>query len=697
MNVKKFKTEIGGRDLIVEISNLAEQANGAVTVRYKDTVILATCVMTDEPKEANFLPLSVEYEERFYAAGKIRGSRFIKREGRPSDEAILTGRLIDRSIRPRFNSRMRNEVQVIITVLSIDEENDPDVLSLVAASTALSISDIPWNGPLGAVRVGKIDQQWIINPTYEQREKSELDLVVAGTADKINMLEGESKEIPEETFLEAIKFGQKNYKKIIKFQEDIVKKIKPVKKSLEIKEIPQELVNLIKKEISAKLEETLYEKEKTTRQKNLKQVSKEWFSLVEEKYPEDEEKLKEAEFLFEDEIDKIVHKNILEKENRPDGRKLDQLREISCQVGLLPRIHGSGLFIRGTTQALSVLTLGSPGDEQLVEGMEIVGKKRFMHHYNFPPYSVGEVGPRRGPGRREIGHGLLAERALEPLLPPREEFPYTIRIVSEILSSNGSSSMASVCASSLALMDAGVPIKKAAAGIAMGLMSDSGGNYKILTDIQGPEDHHGDMDLKVAGTKDGVTVCQMDVKIEGTSLEILKKALVQAKKARLTILKEMAKAIEGPRAELSPQAPGIIIFKINPDKIGEVIGPGGKMINKIIDETGTTIDIEDDGTIFVTSEKPKDAEKAVEWIKDLTEEVKVGEIYQGKVTRTTDFGAFVEIKPKQEGLVHISELAPYRVNKVRDIVKPGDVIPVKVISIDDQGRINLSLKKAKNN
>jgi polyribonucleotide nucleotidyltransferase len=698
MKSEKFKLELGGRELKVEVRDLAEQAAGSVFVQYGDTLVLATAVMSELEKEGiDFFPLTVEYEERYYAAGKILGSRYMRREGRPSDEAILTCRFIDRAIRPRFPKSLKREVQVVVTCLSWDGENDPDEIGLIAASLALSISNIPWSGPLAVLRIGKTDNKLILNPIYSEREKSDLDLALAGLEQNnnllINMIEAEGNEVEEDVILEAVKFAKPNLKKLIDFQNEIVKKLGEEKIEIAEPASDPELEKEIKEFLKDKLEKALYQPLKSGRMQDVNQLKDELLYFIEQNRPGRQKITKE---IFENEINEIVHENIIKSEKRPDARKLDELRQIECEVGLLPRTHGSGLFIRGQTKSLSILTLGAPGDVKLLDGMETRGKKRFMHHYNFPPYSTGEVKPLRGPGRREIGHGMLAERSLLPLIPSFDDFPYTIRIVTEILSSNGSTSMASVSSSSLALMDAGVPLKRPATGIALGLMQDDKGNYKILTDIQGPEDHHGDMDLKVAGTKKGITAIQMDVKIDGITDEILKKTLEQGKKARLQILEKMEKVISEPRKQLSPFAPRIIILQINPDKIREVIGPGGKVINAIIAECGVSIDIEDTGKIFVTAEKEEAADKATSWIKNITREVMVGETFQGRVTRILNFGAFVEILPGQEGLVHISQLASYRVAKVEDIVKVGDVIPVKVISIDEQGRINLSLKEAKN-
>ncbi|MFC1663520.1 polyribonucleotide nucleotidyltransferase [Patescibacteria group bacterium] len=699
MKSKKFQIEIGGKNLEVETKNLAEQANSDVLVRYGDTMILATCVMSKEEREGlDFFPLFVDYEERYYAAGKILGSRYIRRESRPSDEAILTSRLIDRTIRPRFPEHLRREIQVVITCLSWDGENDPDIPGLMSASLALATSNIPWSGPIIGLRIAKINGEFVLNPNYEQREKSELDLVLTGVEKEgeilINMIEAEAGEVEEKTILEAVKFANPYFKKLINFQNQIIKEIGKEKEVIQPPQKDIELEKEIKEFLSDGLEKALYQSGKNSRMTDVNNLKEELISFIEQKHPT-EEKTKYAQKFFDKEIGRVIYKNVVEKEKRQDGRKLDEIREISCEAGLLPRTHGSGLFCRGETKALSILTLGTPGDQRLLEGMEIIGKKRFMHHYNFPPYSVGEVRPMRGPGRREIGHGMLAEKALMALIPSFEEFPYTMRVVSEILSSNGSTSMASISSSSLALMDAGVLIKNPAAGIALGLMGDISGNYKILTDIQGPEDHYGNMDLKIAGTRKGITAMQMDVKIEGITEKILKEALEQGKRSRLQILDKIKNVLPKSRPELSKWAPRIYVLQIKPEKIREVIGPGGKVINEIIEKCEVSIDIEDSGRVYVTAEKEEAAKKAISWIKNITRELKVGEIFQGKVKRIFGFGAMVEILPGQEGLIHISELAPYRVEKVEDIVKIGDIVPIKIISIDEQGRINLSLKEAK--
>ena len=691
---EKFQLELANRKLQIEVSSLAEMTNGSALVQYGDTLILATCVMSKSKKEdLGFFPLTVDYEERYYAAGKIRGARYIRREGRPTDEAILVARLIDRSIRPRFPENLNQEIQVVLTCLSWDSENDPDIIGLIAASLVLSISDIPWSGPIAAVRVGRQNNQFILNPTYKEREGNQLDLVISGTLFNedilINMLEGNMEEISEETLLEAFEFAKPHLKKLCDFQKEISNKIGKEKISIEPAKKDLNLEKEITKFLGDRLEKAIYQKNKPERTAQLNKL-KEELSFFIEKEHEQIEKIKYALNFFDKEINRIIRKAIIKDGKRSDGRKLDEIREINIRVGLLPRTHGSGLFCRGQTKSLSILTLGSPGDQQLLEGMEIVGKKRFMHHYNFPPYSVGEVRPMRGPGRRDIGHGMLAEKALLPLIPSFEEFPYTIRIVSEIISSNGSTSMASISSSSLALMDAGVPIKKAAAGIAIGLMSDDSGNYKVLADIQGPEDHHGDMDFKVAGTKEGITAIQMDVKIQGINAEIFKEALSLGKKIRLQILEKIEKALAKPRPQLSPFAPRILTLQINPEKIRDVIGPGGKIINEIIAQTQANIDIEQSGLIFITSEKKEAAEKALAWIKDITREVQVGEIFQGKVKRILDFGAFVEILPGQEGLVHVSQLPLSRGKRVESLIKIGETLQVKVIGIDNQGRINLA-------
>ncbi len=697
--MEKFKLNIAGKDLVVEINDLAEQAAGSCLVRYGDTVVLATAVMAKAREGIDFFPLTVEYEERFYAAGKILGSRFMRREGKASDEAIITAQAIDRAIRPRFSESFRNEVQVVITCLSWDGENDPDVIGILAASIALGISNIPWTSPIAPLRIGRSNDKFIVNPTYEERKEGKLDMVLVGLWENnkplINMIEMEGDEVQEGTVIEAYDAAKSYFKNLADFQNEIIKKFGKKKEVVAESSIDRDLEKEYKDFLGDKLEKALFQVKKADRGNALEELENNLAYFIEGKFP-GLGKTKDIKGFFEKELNRIVHENAIQKDRRPDGRKLDEIREIKVEAGILPRTHGSGIFIRGETKALSILTLGTPSDVRLMEGMEIRGKKRFMHHYNFPPYSSGEVKPMRGPGRREIGHGILAEKALLPLVPSFEEFPYTMRIVTEILSSNGSTSMASVSAASLALMDAGVPIKSPAAGISLGLMSDEKGNYKILTDIQGPEDHYGDMDFKVAGTRVGITAIQLDVKIAGITEEIFKKALDAAKTARFQILDKIEKLLQKTRPELSPWAPRIFTLQIKPDKIREVIGPGGKMINEIIEKCEVSIDIEDSGRIFVTAEKEEAAKKAIEWINNITREVVVGEIFQGKVKRILSFGAFVEILPGQEGMVHISQLAPRRVEKVEDVVNVGDIVPVKVIAIDDQGRINLSIKEVGN-
>lgn len=704
MQKNTFQLKLGDKSLQVQLGGLAEQASGCCLMQYGDTSVLCTAQIGEERPEMGFFPLTCDFEEKFYAAGKILGSRFIRREGRPSAEAVLTSRMIDRAVRPLFPKDLVREIQVIATCLSWDGENDPDVLGLLGASLALGLSDIPWQGPMAVMRVGKINEEIILNPTYEQRETAELDIVLAAVESKgrvlINMLEAKANEVSEQAVLKAFDFAEPYLKKIIDFQADIIKKQGKEKLSVEPVKLDPKLEKKIQQFLAGRLEKALYQTSKQKRNDDWLLVQDE----VLEKFKKDlgEENTGLAKNLFIAETERIFKENILQKEKRPDGRKLDEVRALSCQVAFLPRTHGSGIFTRGETRVLSILTLGAPGDQQLVEGMEVSGKKRFLHHYNFPPYSTGEVKRLGSPGRREIGHGMLAENALLPLLPSIEGFPYTIRVVSEMLSSNGSTSMASVSAASLALMDAGVPLKRPAAGIAIGLVtspvkgkaSNGVGEFKLLTDIQGPEDHHGEMDLKAAGTDQGITVLQMDVKATGITKEILAGALEKAKQARLEILEKMKQTIPCSRKELSPFAPRVYTLQINPDKIGAVIGTGGKVINEIIDECGVSIDIEDSGEVFITAEKEEGAQKAIDWIKNLTREFKSGEVFQGKVVRLMDFGAFVKLAPGQDGLVHISEFVPYRLNKVQDVVKVGDIIPVKIISIDEQGKINLSAKAA---
>jgi len=697
MQSNKHSIKIQDKTIDFELEDLAEQANGHVLVHTGDTVVLVTAVMSDTLRpDQDFFPLTVDFEEKFYAAGKILGSRFIRREGRPSDEAIITSRVIDRAIRPLFPGGFKQDVQVIITCLSWDGENDPDIAGLLGASLALTLSDIPWGGPLGSLRIARIDGAFVVNPTYEQRKQSEIDFVIAAVKEGdevlLNMIEGEGQEASEEVFQNALEFAMSHVKELINFQEKLSQKIGKEKISpIEIAE-DESMVQEIKKFLSDRLESVFFQGDKQARMLGLANLQDELLQFVLEQYPDN---ISYARSFFDEEVNQLVHKAALEKEKRVDDRKLTEFRGMQGGVGILPRTHGSGLFERGQTKTLSLLTLGSPGDQRLMEGMEFIGKKRFMHHYNFPPYAPGEVKPLRGPGRREIGHGLLAEKALLPVIPIIEEFPYTVRIVTEVLSSNGSTSMASVCSSSLALMDAGVPIKRPVAGISMGLMQGKNGEYKLLTDIQGPEDHYGDMDFKIAGTKEGITAIQLDVKVKGITQKIFAEALAEGKRVRYHIIDNVfAKVLSEPRKELSQWAPHIYTLHINPEKIGQLIGPGGKTINKITEEYDVQIDIEETGDVFVTGEQDERTKEAIQFIEDMTREVQPGEVFQGEVKRIMDFGAFVQIPGGQEGLVHISQLAPFRVNKVEDIVKVGDTIPVKVLEIDEQGRINLSLKEA---
>ena len=696
MEIKKFETSIAGKMLSIEVGKLAPQASGSVRAQYGETVVLATVVMNKNPREGiNYFPLTVEFDEKFYAAGRIKGSQWVKREGRPTDEAILSARLIDRTMRPLFNKRIRNEVQVIVTNLSFDGENDPDILGIIATSIAFSISDIPMDGPVAALRVAYDGSNFIFNPSYKEREGSPLDIVVSGPDNFINMIEARADQIPEDLIIKAISAAEKEMSAIISFQKEIQQKIGVAKKTDGLPVANEELRKEMMAFLGNRIAETI---EKDPKMESVEDLGGEVVEHLSQKYPDDESLKGEIGLLLEEEIDKVVHQNILNHKKRPDGRALDEVRPLYIEVSTLPRTHGTGLFQRGATQALSILTLGAPGLEQSLETMEFVGKKRFMHHYNFPPFSTGETG-RMFTGRREVGHGALAEKALEAVIPDKEKFPYTIRIVTEILSSNGSSSMASVCGSSLALMDAGVPITETVAGIAMGLVVENqeepAANYAILTDIQGPEDHYGDMDLKVAGTKNGITVLQMDVKIAGLKSDMLDGVLAQAKKARLEIMEAMHKVISAPREKLSQHAPRVLSIKIDPGKIRDVIGSGGKMINQITEETGVAIDIEDDGLVFITSQGggAEGAQKALTWIENITKEVEAGEVYDGSVVKILDFGAFVEILPNKQGLVHVSELAPWHVEKVQDVVKLGDRVKVRVKNIDNEGRINLSMKE----
>lgn len=685
----EYSMDWAGRKLTVEIGQLAKQANGAVLVRYGDTAVLSTATASKEPKNLDFFPLTVNYEERLYAVGKIPGG-FIKREGRPSEKAILASRLIDRPIRPLFADGFRNDVQVISIVMSVDQDCSTEMAAMFGSSLALSTSDIPFEGPIAGVVVGRINNEFVINPTVEQAEKSDIHLTVAGTKDAINMVEAGALEVPEETMLEAIMFGHDEIKRLIEFQEKIVAEIGKEKREVNLYEIDKELEAEVRGICESDMVKAIQVQEKHAREDAIKEVKNQVIARYEEQEAKEDD-LKQVKQILDKIVKGEVRRLITVEKVRPDGRQIDEIRPLSSQVGILPRTHGSGLFTRGQTQALSICTLGAMGDVQILDGLGIEEEKRFMHHYNFPSFSVGETGPIRGPGRREIGHGALGERALEPVIPSEKDFPYTIRLVSEVLESNGSTSQASICASTLAMMDAGVPIKAPVAGIAMGLVK-SGEHYTVLSDIQGMEDHLGDMDFKVAGTAKGVTALQMDIKIEGLSREILEEALQQAKVGRMHILDSMLATITEPRTELSQFAPKILTMTINPDKIRDVIGPSGKQINKIIEETGVKIDIEQDGTVFIASTNQEMNQKAKKIIEDIVREVQVGELYLGKVKRIEKFGAFVEIFAGKDGLVHISELAEERVGKVEDVLKIGDEILVKVTEIDKQGRVNLSRK-----
>ncbi|QFF98579.1 polyribonucleotide nucleotidyltransferase [Psychrobacillus glaciei] len=686
---KVFTYEWAGRPLQVEIGQLAKQANGAVLVRYGDTTVLSVATASKHPKNLDFFPLTVNYEEKLYAVGKIPGG-FIKREGRPSERAILTSRLIDRPIRPLFPDGFRNEVQVISIVMSVDQNCSSEMAAMLGSSLALSVSDIPFDGPIAGVQVGLIGEDFIINPTVEQMEQSILDLTVAGTKDAINMVEAGAKEVSEEVVLEAIMFGHSEIVKLIEFQEKVVAEIGKEKKEIALFELDKVLLEEVKILCEVNLVQAIQVQEKHAREDAISKVKNE----VLEKYTEKEstdETLKQIREILDAMVKDEVRRLITEDKVRPDGRGVAEIRPLSSEVGVLPRTHGSGLFTRGQTQALSICTLGPLGDVQIIDGIGLEESKRFMHHYNFPQFSVGETGPIRAPGRREIGHGALGERALEAVIPDENDFPYTLRLVAEVLESNGSTSQASICASTLAMMDAGVPLKAPVAGIAMGLVK-KGENYTILTDIQGMEDHLGDMDFKVAGTSKGITALQMDIKIDGLSRTILEEALEQAKIGRMQILESMLTTIGEPREKLSKYAPKIVVIKINPDKIRDVIGPGGKQINKIIDETGVKIDTEQDGTIYIASADEEMIARAKEIIENIVRVAVVGEYYLGKVKRIEKFGAFVEIFTGKDGLLHISEIQEERTKNVEDVLKIGDELLVKVIEIDNQGRVNLSRK-----
>lgn len=682
-----FECSVGGRAFSIQVGKFAQQANGAVAVQYGNTVVVVTACVSSEPREGvNFVPLTVDYEERLYAAGKIPGS-FMRREGRPTQEAVITNRLIDRSLRPLFPKEFNYDVQVVAIVLSVDQENDPDICALIGASAALTLSDITFFGPISAVHVGYIDDTLVVNPILSQMEDSLLDLIVASSKESIVMMEAGAREVSEEILIEAIKLGHEANQEVIKVQEELQRIYGKVKMEVEHKELAPELSSQIASILGEKLSKVLEEPEKLQREKALTVIKKETRDKLVDSFSEDE-----INFAFETQLRAAVREKILQSRRHLDGRQAKEIRPISCEVGILPRTHGSGLFARGETQVLTIATLGSTSREQLLDGLGLEETRRFMHHYNFPPFSTGEVKRIGTTGRREIGHGALVERAIAPVLPSEDDFPYAIRLVSEVLSSQGSTSMASACASTLSLMDAGVPIKAPVAGIAMGLVTGNDEDYVVLTDIVGMEDAYGDMDFKAAGTARGITALQLDIKLRRIDYGIMAEALSQAREARLEILGKMSLTISASRSELSPYAPRMYKITIDQGKIGAVIGPGGKVIRSIIGETKTTIDIKNDGTVIVGSPNEEAAQKAIKIIENLTKEVEQGEIYTGKVTRLFNFGAMVEILPGKEGLVHISELADYHVPQVEDVVKVGDEVMVKVIGIDNSGRINLSCK-----
>lgn len=681
MNFKTYQTQIAGQTLKVEIGKLAKQANGSVMVSLGETTVLVTAVMSDRPVSSNYLPLFVDYQEKFYANGKIKGSRFVKREGKPSDDSILTCRLVDRAIRPFFDHSFRNEIQVVVTTLSMDDSNDPDAIALFGASLALSISDIPWAGPVAALRVASVGGQIIVNPSFGQREDGDFDTIITlNSENRLVMMEFGGKQIPETMILEAFNLVAPEIAKMIQFQNEIIAEIGVIKRIIAQDNSKSDIIEGVKSILNNKLKPAIYGDAVATKEAQHKLLAE-----LQQAYPEHKDL---TEYILDQELNKVFKEEILERELRPDGRALDEIRELSSEIDILPRVHGAGLFNRGATQTLSILTLGSPGEAQIIDEMKDEIKKRFMHHYNFPPFSVGEVGQLRGPGRREIGHGALAEKALEGVLPSVEDFPYTIRIVTEVLGSNGSSSMASVCSSTLALLTAGVPIQAPVAGIAMGILEQNG-KYKILTDIQGLEDHFGEMDFKVAGTKNGVNAIQMDVKGQGMNKEMLTEALDKAKKARLTILDKLAETIREPKNEVSKYAPKIESFMISPNKIRDVIGAGGKTINAIIDATEVKIDIEDNGQVFITGQDILKVNQAKSMIQDLAYEPKEGDVFDGKVVKIMPFGAFVNIKTGLDGLIHISELSDKHIQNVEDVLELNQGIRVKIKKIDSEGRISL--------
>ncbi|HCM88361.1 MULTISPECIES: polyribonucleotide nucleotidyltransferase [Vagococcus] len=688
-----FETTWGGRPLSVEIGQLAKQANGSVLVRYGDTVVLTAAVASKKAKDVDFFPLTVNYEEKMYSVGKVPGG-FIKREGRPSETATLTARLIDRPIRPMFAEGFRNEVQITNVVMSVDQDCLPQMAAMLGSSLALSVSDIPFDGPIAGVEVGRINGEYVINPTIEQMELSDIELTVAGTKDAINMVESGAKEVSEEDMLGALLFGHAEIKRLVEFQEKIAKEIGKAKMEITLLQIDADLEKEINATYQTRMVEAIQTEEKLAREDNIDALKEEIIAVYEEKFAEDADSaksMKEVRQILEDMEKNEVRRLITIEKIRPDGRKIDEIRPLDSEIGILPRVHGSGLFTRGQTQALTTCTLAPLGEHQIIDGLGVEDSKRFIHHYNFPQFSVGSTGPTRGPGRREIGHGALGERALAQVIPSEEEFPYMIRLVSEVLESNGSSSQASICGGTLALMHAGVPIKSPVAGIAMGLVMDND-NYTVLTDIQGLEDHLGDMDFKVAGTKDGITALQMDIKIQGITEQILKEALAQAKKARMEILANLTATIAEPNKELSKYAPKIEMIQIKADKIKTVIGKGGETINKIIDETEVKIDIDQEGNVSIAHSDQDKINRAIEIIKELVREVELDEVYLAKVVRIEKFGAFVNLFGNKDALVHISQFAHERVNKVEDVVKMGDEILVKITEIDKQGRVNASRK-----
>ena len=699
---RKFETELAGRKLTVETGRVAELANGDAIIHYGDTVVMVNVTASKEPREGiDFFPLSVDYEEKLYAVGKIPGS-FQKREGKPADKAILTSRAIDRPIRPLFPKDFRNDVCVVATVLSVEQDNSPEVCAMIGASVALSISDIPFGGPTAAVNVGYVDGQIVINPTVAQREHSRLKLTVAGTMEKVTMIEAGADEIPNDTMLDCIKAGHEEIKKLCKFIEGIKEEVGKPKFEYVSFATDKDVYAEIKENFKERMYQDVQAVDKEVRDANMDKLAEDIQAYFVEKYGEEETEAKSTEIAnsIHDLEKECVREMIFKEHKRPDGRRIDEIRPLSCEVGVLPRVHGSAIFTRGQTQVLSVVTLGTKSEEQELDGLDEEESKRYMHQYNFPSYSVGEARPSRGPGRREIGHGALAEKALVPVIPSEDEFPYTIRVVSEVLSSNGSTSQASICGSTLALMDAGVPIKKPVAGISTGLVTskENPDEYVMLTDIQGIEDFFGDMDFKVGGTKDGITAIQVDIKNDGLTYDIIKEAFERTKVARDYILDEIMKPqIAEPRAELSKYAPRIIKTTINVDKIKDVIGPGGKMINKIIDATGVKVDIEEDGRVCIYTDDAENGKKALKMIEDIAKDIEVGKVYDGKVTRIMNFGAFVDIGGGREGLLHISKISNKRVEKVEDVLAVGDEIKVKVYEIDNQDRINLTMKDLEEN